>query len=741
VSIEDGDSNEQRTAGAGWRWDGTQWIQDDIDLSVTRVSVAEVAGRTSLTTDSFVADRTLREVYGFAPSDLSANRDGRMTKRQRALLTVSAVAFLLPAAVLTPIAVMLAVGADELGPVVASTATVLAALYLAWRSFSFTADAVHGRVSVVSGAVDKTIERNYRFYQYYVRIGELKTQVSGDDYAKLESGAGLRAYYAPAASRLLSAEPESEPEATPSRAYGPHTARDIARGRQVIAWLTAGAVLLALLGARLFFGAQPATFTGVAGPVWDFQAKPFRKASNQYDYYVWLDDNPNGYQLRTAPDGFTPHLPDLNRDYGMPAVLYINDQDGKVAAIWIDRMYTTDLFRDPTIQERTMRAHGSAAWFFALVMLLPLLVSMAVQLILKLPSSKDVRPADVRALERPEVKALIQRINRLSSHDWDRAQLVEPLGGNRGQGPLTRGKWQAIGQAFATLEDKTRMETILGHRAVGAIAFRQELADRDFVAMYGPLVHIIPLDSIGVQWSMSDLVDTGACEVLVDKFRAATTPDRLKEQFRVPHLPDSRQRIEAAICLAALDATAEQKESLAGDLVELAGLQIGGKEAKVAQLVWLGESPEAARQVVYRTEYVISDLVRRHSEQSFVTGLGCYASVVLLIFGGIYAAYMWITVGDSWGGWIALGLAAAATPFVGAIFFYIVSRFLADRVAFALAVAITVGTPAAILIGGWTQLRNPWLIAVISLASPTITILFAWLQLRKRPPSTAGAVS
>ena len=223
-------------------------------------------------------------------------------------------------------------------------------------------------------------------------------------------------------------------------------------------------------------------------------------------------------------------------------------------------------------------------------------------------------------------------------------QLIEPLGDKR-MGLLNQEEWQALALVAEKERAFSRFDTILGHLAIGAVAFHERLRPRDFIAMYGPLLRAIPPETMGIKWPMADLVERDSYQPLVRKFRAVVESDRTGHHLRT-ELPDTTERIEAGICLAALDAEPEERSNLAWDLVELAGFQGDSEEAKIATLEWLGESETAARQVVSTSQNPGADLARRHSEQGLVAGLGCYISAALLIYGGIVAVYMWVTVGD-----------------------------------------------------------------------------------------------
>ena len=712
-----------------WHWDGTQFVPADGDsAAASQPTWARKPDQTVIPAAD--SDPQLGELLGFTTSELEANRDGRMTMAQRLRSAVRAIWRLVLAALIVPVAVLIAFGGYDLLAIVISVLASMVALYVGWRSFSFASDAAHGWVSVASGVLDKQKEYEWRSTQFYVLIGELKTRVRGAVYEKLAAGTALRAYYSPGAAALLSVEPDSNASPTPARPYGPRTARDFPRWAQLIALLALGGILLAILGLHIFVQAQPAAFTTISGPIWgETQSAGGRTTS----YYVWISGYPDSYELRTGPEGFSPRLPDLSRQISVRAYLYVNQQDGKVAAVYLDRLYSTDIYSDPRIQERSMKAAGAAALFFAFLLLLPLLVMVAIQLVTRLPQvKKNVKPIDTYSVDSPEVAAAIERIQELPSSEWERLQIVEPLG-IKGMGLLSQAEWQALARVADKAPAFSRFDTFLGHRAIGAVAFHDRLRPRDFIAMYGPLLDAIPPETIGIKWPMADLVERDSYEPLVMKFRAAVNGSRGGHRTRA-ELPDTTERIEAGICLAALAAEPDERSRLAQDLVELAGFQHDSAEAKIATVQWLGESESTARKAEYAGGDPTKDLARHHSEQGLVSSLGCYVSLDLLIYGGIVAVYMWVTVGDIWGGWVALGLAAAVTPAVGAIVYHVIFGRVPGRSALVLAVAATLGAPAAVLLAGWSQIHNPVSIGTLAVAAPTLVAFIAWLSLRHPHP-------
>ena len=87
-----------------------------------------------------------------------------------------------------------------------------------------------------------------------------------------------------------------------------------------------------------------------------------------------LADYEGEFRLRKAPSEFSPPLPDLTRSVGTTVYLYVNVQDGEVAAIYLDASLPGEASQSaraarpasvivPTLRVRSRQAAGHRlAW-------------------------------------------------------------------------------------------------------------------------------------------------------------------------------------------------------------------------------------------------------------------------------------------------------------------------------------------------------------------------------------------
>jgi hypothetical protein len=681
----------------------------------------------------------LGEMFGFAASELAANRDGRMAARQRVRFFLRAFWRTAIAVPLVILAAYAGLNAYEFWPIGLSALATMFALYLAWRSFSFAADAVDGEVSIVEGGLEKKHEYNYRSIQYYAFVGELKIRISGGVQDRLPAGLTCRAYYAPAASALLSLEPLLEVAAPmPSRPFGRKAARSIARGLPTAVLLAVGGSLAIVLGVHLFADARPATFSAASGPI-----SGYRETARPASYYVSVDGYE--YELLTPPYDFSPPLPDLNRLTGTVAHIYLDDRSGEVAAIYLDRMYRTDVFADREIQERDMKGGGILAVFLGLIFVAPLLIAAAVEAVVRFPVPSQRRARRVVAeLERPEVAVFLQRVQALTPDQWDGSVTASPLGASINRRVLDADQWHAVHEFAEKQEPNTRLETIPGENAIAAVAFSAQLRPRDLVRMYGPLLGLIPPHTVGMKGPVAELWERHTYQAVVDSFRSDLARQADPHDAKAAKLTDGPDRVEAALCLAALDASPDEKSLISRNLIELAAFQADPIKAQIGTLEWLGDpvdlalardleagTGKAADAGRVLSDDQLHDLDRQRWERGLMTGLGCSFAEVTLICAGVIPAYLWLTTGGRWGGVAVLGAAAAVMPALGRIVYIAVRRRFGGRPALLLGFFTTIAAPVAVLAIGWTQIDNPTSVAAVFIAAPAVLALLGWLALRR----------
>lgn len=737
-------------------WDGTQFVPSSEGSKETDVGAQSLSeggnesgiGLKSSSETAIGPSLDLGEMFGFSASELAANRDGRMAARQRFRFFVRALWRTAIALPLVLLAAYAALNAYEFWPIGLSALAAMTALYLAWRSFSFAADAVDGDVSIVEGGIEKKQEYNYRSIQYYAFVGELKIRVSGSVHEKLPAGLTCRAYYAPAASALLSLEPLLELAAPkPSRPFGRRAARSMARGLPTAVLLAVGGSMAIVLGVHLFADARPATFSAASGLISGFREDNGYRSTS---YFVSVEGYE--YELHSSPSGFAPPLPDLNRLTGTMAFVYLDDRSGEVAAIYLDRIYRTDLYADPDLQERDMKGGGILAVFLGLIFVAPLLIAAAVEAVVRFPvPSKRRARREVAELKRPEVAAFLQRVQALTSDQWDGAVIASPLGASINRRVLDADQWHAVHEFAEKQEPNTRLETVPGENAIAAVAFGAQLRPRDLVRMYGPLLGLIPPHTVGMKGPVAELWERHTYQAVVDSFRSDLARQADQHNAKAAKLTDGPDRVEAALCLAALDASPDEKSKLVRNLIELAAFEADPIKTQIGTLQWLadpidlalardleaGAGNAAVAGRVLGGDH-LHDLDRQRSERGLMTGLGCSFAEVTLICAGVIPAYLWLTTGGRWGGVAVLGATASVMPGLGRIVYVAVRRRFGGTPALLLGFFTTIGAPVAVLAIGWTQIDNPTSVAAVVVAAPAVLALAGWLALRRSSGQSAA---
>jgi hypothetical protein len=159
----------------------------------------------------------LAELLDFTLDDLAANREGRLSERQRERLRAArrhsarvVVAILVLVGIAA--AVLLYVGQSN-GSTILSfvgigvTVCNAALMGVLVRNYArLTADIDGGRVDALEGSVHHTIRVNGRLATYILSVTEIELSVAKPVFLAVPEGAGVRFYRTPAAKTLLSAE-------------------------------------------------------------------------------------------------------------------------------------------------------------------------------------------------------------------------------------------------------------------------------------------------------------------------------------------------------------------------------------------------------------------------------------------------------------------------------------------------------------------------------------------------------
>jgi len=278
----------------------------------------------------------------FKDEDVAANRDGRLSSRQRRRLLWSAAWRLVLGPVIA--AGSAAIAATVLDIAIAEILALIAlglGLMLAWTGFAYLVDAVAGMVAFVTSSLQTYVVRG-KSTTYYVGIGPVQKAIGRKTYGAMGAfaGASCHLYYAPGCRSLLSLEPASATEPLPAHPFGPDSAHAWDRLRWSWIALTVG-VFAALIGAHLIAAAHPAHPVAVAGVMSNY-VETHGKSTSRTIYM----DNGNSYTPQ-AEDSYTP-IPDFSALIGRRVVLYIDQGTTDVLAINDgDTTYAGDWYLHP----------------------------------------------------------------------------------------------------------------------------------------------------------------------------------------------------------------------------------------------------------------------------------------------------------------------------------------------------------------------------------------------------------
>jgi len=287
-------------------------------------------------------------------ADVRANREARISARQQVGLWYSGLWRLLTGLPTAGIAVAVAWNPD-FGAMLIGIGFVGAGLYLAWRGFSFLADAITGSLSYITGRITPET-RTYRgSTSYYMVVGPVKTQISRRTYRALPAGLNCHMYYGSGSLHLLSLEPATAEEPHPSLRFGGDTAHSWDRLRwRVIVGAVAAFGLTA--GAHAIATAHPAQTFLVSGPISDYQETTGKGAYR----HIYLEGVSQQFSLDHL-NSYSPPIPDLGSYIGSQVDLYVDaDTPDQVLALRLrETLYAGDHYLHPEHQKDEMISAGS----------------------------------------------------------------------------------------------------------------------------------------------------------------------------------------------------------------------------------------------------------------------------------------------------------------------------------------------------------------------------------------------
>jgi len=263
----------------------------------------------------------------FNDEDISFNRDGRLSPRQRGKLLRSA-AWRLGVGPVVAVGAA-AVAATALDTAIAELLALVSlgiGLLLAWTGFAYMVDAVAGMVAHVTSTLQTHVVSG-RSTTYYVDVGPVHKPIGRKGYGAIAgfAGASCHLYYAPGCRSLLSLEPASATEPLPAHPFGPDSVHAWDRLRWSWIALTVG-LFATLIGAHLIGAAHPARAVEVTGVMSNYVETHGRSTSRTIDM-----DNGNSYTPQAEAD-YTP-APDFDALIGKRVVLYVDDGTTDVLAV------------------------------------------------------------------------------------------------------------------------------------------------------------------------------------------------------------------------------------------------------------------------------------------------------------------------------------------------------------------------------------------------------------------------
>jgi hypothetical protein len=283
---------------------------------------------------------TLEGWLKFNDDDVSSNRDGLLSSRQRGRLIWSGLWRMIVGPPALAGGVMVALLLDT--ALLAALALIAAAigLYIAWRGFAFLVDALAGDVAFVTSRLHLAVVHG-KTTSYYAHIGPVSKNISSKAYRALPDGAELHLYYAPGCRSLLSLESSSETDPRPTHPFGPDSAHAWDRLRWSWVLMTMGVLGLAI-GAHQLAAAHPAHPYAVEGVMTNYVETHGKSTSRT----IYMDDG-HTYTPKSEAS-YDPPVTSWPSLVGQPVTLYVDAGTTNVLAVNIQgRLYAADWYEHP----------------------------------------------------------------------------------------------------------------------------------------------------------------------------------------------------------------------------------------------------------------------------------------------------------------------------------------------------------------------------------------------------------
>ena len=295
----------------------------------------------------------------FNDEDVTLNRDGRQSRRQRRkLLSSAAWRLVFGPAVAVVAALVAVVYLDTAFAILIALIALCIGLQLTWSGFAFMADATSGAVAFVTAPLTTRMVRA-RSVSYFVDVGPVTRSIRGRAFASIKSGDTYHLFYAPGCRSLLSLEPASASDPLPAHPFGTDSAHawDSLRWSWVL--LTVG-VFGALLGAHDIAAAQPAQPVRIAGIVQDYvEETTYGRYGAHTSRSIYLAGDGNVYVPRDETY-YTPPAPDFYNLIGKNVVLYVNGGTTDVLALSDgDTVYAGDWYLHPEHETTFLQLNGA----------------------------------------------------------------------------------------------------------------------------------------------------------------------------------------------------------------------------------------------------------------------------------------------------------------------------------------------------------------------------------------------
>jgi hypothetical protein len=349
---------------------------------------------------------------GFNDEDLAANRDARLSSRQKGRMLWSGIWRLVigpPLAVVPPVVAL----QIDIGVVIVLMLLLTAlGLFLTWLGFAFLLDALEGSVAFLTGPLKGKRVQTKNGYSYSAIVGPVSKQISARVYESLPMGVSCHLYYAPACRSLLSVEPASQTEPRPTHPFGPDSAHVWDRLRSSWVLITVG-VLAILIGAHVVAIAHPARAIAVEARISNYVEVHGKSISRTF----YLADGSTYTPQREG--NYSPPAPPFSTLIGRQVTLYVNAGTSDVIGIYDgERTYGSDWYLYPEHQTSNEILNGVVVIAMGAITLLVGVAIIAYQRrrsTQQAPALADFGPPPSRRYAPPSVRPV--------SHLWPAAAL------------------------------------------------------------------------------------------------------------------------------------------------------------------------------------------------------------------------------------------------------------------------------------------------------------------------------